>query len=343
VVPRAPDAVLPEDLVAVLEGLGLTSGHRSPPAVALTGGVSSEIYRVELPGGPVCVKRALPRLRVAARWEAPVERSRYERRWLEAAGAIVAGFVPVVLGGDDVAGVLVTAWMDPDDHPVWKSELLAGRVDPAAAGLLGDRLGRVHAATADDTAVADRFATSALFETLRLEPYLDATAAVHPDLGPRLRELRARTAGTRRVLVHGDVSPKNVLVGPGGPVLLDAECATFGDPAFDLAFVANHLLLKCVARPPWTAGFVACLDVLVAAYLAHVGWEPAAVLEARAAALLPALALARVDGMSPVEYLDEPGRVLVRRTASVLLGGPPPETLEAVRTVWCRALEAVGR
>ena len=33
----------------------------------LTGGVSSDIWLVALPGGPICVKRALPRLRVAAR------------------------------------------------------------------------------------------------------------------------------------------------------------------------------------------------------------------------------------------------------------------------------------
>ena len=71
---------------------------------ALAGGVSSDIWRVDLRGGPIAalvVKRALPRLRVAQVWEAPVERNRYERRWLEAANAIVPGAAPRVLAGDD--------------------------------------------------------------------------------------------------------------------------------------------------------------------------------------------------------------------------------------------------
>ena len=43
--------------------------------------------------------------------------------------------------------------------------------------------------------------------------------------------LAATTAATKRVLVHGDFSPKNLLAGAGGPVILDAECAWYGDPA----------------------------------------------------------------------------------------------------------------
>ena len=96
-------------------------------------------------------------------------------------------------------------------------------------------------------------------------------------------------------------------------MLLDAECASAGDPAFDLAFCANHLLLKAVWRPAWAERFVAAFDALVAGYSSAVSWEAAVSGGATdVLRLLPALALARVDGLSPVEYLSEDDRVRVR-------------------------------
>ena len=113
-----------------------------------------------------------------------------------------------------------------------------------------------------------------------------ATARVHAELAPVLNSLAERTARTRLALVHGDVSPKNILVGPAGPVFLDAECAWYGDPAFDLAFCLNHLLLKGAWVPASQADYLACFDGLAEAYLDGVTWESADALEARAATLL---------------------------------------------------------
>jgi aminoglycoside phosphotransferase (APT) family kinase protein len=138
--------------------------------------------------------------------------------------------------------------------------------------------------------------------------------------------------------VHGDVSPKNILIGPGGPIFLDAECAWYGDPAFDLAFCLNHLLLKCLWTPSATPGFLHGFDVLTKAYLAGVSWEPCGTLEARAARLLPGLLLARVDGKSPVEYLtDERDKDRARRVARALLAAPV-ERLDGVRAAWTEEL-----
>jgi hypothetical protein len=117
-------------------------------------------------------------------------------------------------------------------------------------------------------------------------------------------------------------------------VFLDAECAWWGDPAFDLAFCLNHLLLKCLWNPAARDGFLACYAALAAAYLARVDWEPAAALEARAARLLPGLLLARVDGKSPVEYITTAaGRDRVRRVGRALLAAPPTR-LAAVAAAW---------
>jgi aminoglycoside phosphotransferase (APT) family kinase protein len=325
---------LPADVVDALVRMGLLGTGARIGGEPLTGGVSSEIYRVDTGAGSFCVKRALARLKVSAVWEAPVERNRYERAYLELAAALVPGAVPAVLGADDEAGLFAMAYLDPAEHPVWKAQLRDGHAAPEVAAAVGDRLGRIHAATADRADLAVRFPTAALFEALRLTPYLTATAAAHPDRAERILALRDRTAATARVLVHGDVSPKNILVGPDGPVLLDAECATVGDPAFDVAFCANHLLLKCVWNPAARAGFLRCLAAFVAAYLRHVSWEPPDAVEARTASLLPALLLARVDGTSPVEYLDDPQRSHVRGRARAMLAQPSFERIEQVVDNW---------
>lgn len=314
-------------MLGFLRAQGLVAERETPQADPLPGGVSSEIWRVRLGRGTIVVKRALARLRVAERWEAPVARNRYEWRWMLVADAAVPGCVPRLLA----AGEDLFAMEDLGALPLWKHELRDGRIEPAFAHAVGARLAAVHAATAGRAEVAREFATDDNFRALRLEPYLEATARRHPRYAAALAALAARTAATKLALVHGDVSPKNILVGARGPVFLDAECAWYGDPAFDLAFCLNHLLLKCRWRPQHAARYLECFDALRAGYLAAVAWEPAAALEARAATLLPALLLARVDGKSPVEYLvrDE-DKDAVRRVAGALLERPPAALADVI-------------
>jgi aminoglycoside phosphotransferase (APT) family kinase protein len=199
---------------------------------------------------------------------------------------------------------------------------------------VGAVLARIHGYSAARPELAGRFATDAIFFDIRLEPYLLATARRHADLAPALERLVEATRSRTVALVHGDVSPKNILIGPQGPVLLDAECAWWGDPAFDIAFCLNHLLLKCLWNAPAIDAFLAAFDALCGTYLQTVDWEPRAGLERRAAALLPGLFLARVDGKSPVEYVtEEAQRDRVRRVAGALLARPV-ERLRSVGDAW---------
>jgi aminoglycoside phosphotransferase (APT) family kinase protein len=327
----------PPEIVAALERMGLPGATRGR---RLTGGVSSDIWLVERPAGPVCVKRALAKLNVAADWRAPVERNRYEARWMQRANAACPGSAPALLGQDEAAGALAMEYLPPETHALWKQRLHLGATDSAFAAAVGSTLVRIHSSTASDPTVAPDFPTEAIFHAIRLEPYLLATAERHPHLGPALAALVGTTVATRHALVHGDVSPKNILVGPAGPVFLDAECATWGDPAFDLAFVLNHLLLKCLWTPAARDGFLDCYAALAAGYLRGVDFEPPAALESRAARLLPGLFLARVDGKSPVEYVTvEADKDRVRRVASALLRAPP-DRLASVASAW---REELGR
>ena len=329
---------LPPDIIDRLSRLGLIPAGTPVEAERLSGGVSSDIWKVAAGGRVFCVKRAMAKLAVKDDWFVPVERNRYERLWYETAGARVPGVAPEVVAFDDDAKFVVMAWLDPADHRLWKAELLAARVDLEFAAAVGGRLAAIHAATAGDAAVAALFPTGALFEALRLDPYLRATGRRHPDLAEPLDRLADRTAATAKALVHGDVSPKNIMSGPAGPVFLDAECAWYGDPAFDLAFCLNHLLLKCLAVPEVAAELLIAFDELRDAYLGGVDWEAHADLEARAASLLPGLFLARVDGKSPVEYVTtDAARERVRRVA-VPYVKEPPSALAEVRDAWAREI-----
>ena len=314
--------------------MGLTATPETAVFTPLAGGVSSDIFRVDLGGRAFCLKRALPKLRVAADWRAPIERNRFEIDYLSVGAQIVPGAFPALLGVDTDVGCFAMEYFDPQRYPPWKSLLRDGQIDVATAHRIGDILGRFHSATADKPELASHFATDESFHALRLGAYLGAAAEAHPDFAEILNWLIDATMQSKRVLVHGDYSPKNILIGPNGPVILDAECAWFGDPAFDLAFVLNHLLLKGAWRPLWKLRYLECFGALARAYFGHVDWEERTGLEARVADLLPALMLARIDGKSPVEYItDEPTRGWVRDFALRFLGNPVARLFE-LSTAW---------
>lgn len=306
-----------------LRQLGLAAPDETPDMVALTGGVSSDIWRVDLATGPVCVKRALARLKVAEVWEAPIERNGNEAEWFRVVSKRVPGCTPRIIAEDQSFGLFVMEYLEPGKNCVWKECLSVGVADPLFAAQVGSTIARIHSATADDKALAHWFGSNEMFHALRLEPYFVATARRHPQLSSQLEALVKRTADTRIALVHGDVSPKNILVGATGPVLLDAECAWYGDPAFDLAFCLNHLLLKGLWVPSAAGAFLDCYEALAKAYINRIDWESPVALEARTTSLLPALILARIDGKSPVEYLTEDHvKERARATACALLARP---------------------
>jgi 5-methylthioribose kinase len=251
--------------------------------------------------------------------------------WYRIANRIMPGSAPRILAHDDEAMLLAMAYLEPQTHKLWKTELRAGHADPKQAAEAGSILGRIHSKAANDKAVKAQFPRADIFQAIRLEPYLEATAGRHPDLKEELLSLSRRTADTALTMIHGDVSPKNILVGPEGPVFLDAECACIGDPAFDIAFCLNHFLLKCIWTPWTVSDFIACFGEMASSYLDEVDWETCDTLEKRADTLLPALFLARIDGKSPVEYIKQASeKEKVRRCARALLFKPPTRLIDVV-------------
>ena len=340
--PPQPTVPLDPAIFEFLDKTGLAKNGEFE-AEPLTGGVASDIWKIRTSSSVFVVKKALSRLRVAQEWNAPVSRNASEVEWLIQAGKAAHGAVPEVLAHDAGRGVFAMSFLDPIDHPVWKNELRRGKVEPHFASQLGQTIARIHSATANSNDVARRFDNDEIFYSIRLEPYIEATARVHSDLADQLFSISRDTLRQKHALVHGDISPKNILVGRDGPVILDAECAWYGETAFDLAFCLNHLLLKCLWVPARGDAYMSCFESLASAYLSQVDWENAAELEGRSARLLPALFLARIDGKSPVEYITlERDKNRVRAVARNLIATTPTKLAE-IRDEWIKELSTNDR
>lgn len=302
--------------------LGIANARDVRSVRRLNGGVASDIGVVDLPDRQICVKFALAKLRVAQDWHAPVHRNRAEYHWLEFAGALVPQSAPRLLGLSEAENGFAMEFLHGDDIYLWKTALLQSKTPKGEAARVAGVLGQIHAASASPGFERAPFDNADDFRELRIEPYLTFTATRHPEIAPALMALAARLYRSRVALVHGDVSPKNILFRREHPIILDAECATIGDPAFDVSFCLNHLILKAVHLPLAQAPLFEQVLAFWDSYRRWVSWENPQKYEARVAALLPALMLARVDGKSPVEYLSATRQALVRAVAVPLIASP---------------------
>ncbi|MCU1495251.1 MAG: aminoglycoside phosphotransferase family protein [Acidimicrobiaceae bacterium] len=307
----------PATIGAYLASHGVVA-EASVSAVVLGGGVSNDVVLVKAGADEFVVKQALPRLRVAEEWLAPRERIATEAVALRWARVVAPDAVPevVYLSSEDYLLVMAAA---PATRRVWKSDLLRGTVDPGTGCKLGELLGSWHGASLGDAHMLGPFVDLEPFERLRIEPYYRTVARRHPDLAPRIIELATRLLTTRRCLVHGDFSPKNILIDGEGISVIDWEVAHFGDPVFDLAFMLCHLRCKAAFRPESAGDYRQLASAFLESYDAATHGLLETVDEGDLVAQSACLLLARVDGKSPVEYLDDSARSECRLLARELI------------------------
>lgn len=303
-----------ETVAAYLAERGVFGRAEGLEVVELTGGISSTVLAVRGEGKRVVVKHALPQFRVADEWLVPQERILAEAEALELMAQLAPGSVPRVTDLDRDTFTLVVEEAPSGWRP-WKTLLLGGTADPHVATRLGQLLSVLHSADAD-------VGSAESFDAQRVDPYLRTIQQRHPALAGTIEMYVERLLGTTECLVHGDYSPKNVLVGEDGLWVIDWEIVHRGDPAFDLAFLLNHLLLKTIHRPQARDAYEACGLAFVAAYGRAVDLT-------YLLGLVGCLMLARVDGKSPAEYLAEPEREIARATGIALLTDPPSSLEEA--------------
>lgn len=308
-------------------------GPEEEPAIrVLGGGVSNRVVLVERPSGEAwVVKQALAKLRVPVDWFSPPERIHREARGLRWLATLAPPGTTTPLVFEDHDEHLLGMAAVPSPHDNWKTMLLAGRLERDQVDQFARLLGTIHRLSHERRAeVEPPFADRGFFESLRLEPYYGYAATQVAAAAPFLTDLVAATLARRDTLVHGDYSPKNVLVHRGRLVLLDHEVIHFGDPGFDLGFALTHLLAKAHHLPDFRAAFAEAANGFWSVYRDTVGDAPWAVgLEARAVRHTLGCLLARVAGRSPLEYLG-PSERERQRGAVVGMLEQPPRTVPAL-------------
>ncbi len=319
---------------------GLVTSKSQAAAHPLAWGVSNVVLRICCADCPdFVVKQSRPQLRTKADWFSRPERIYREVDVMRGLTPLLAaGVIPQILF-EDRSQYLFAMQAVPADHRVWKGELLAEKIDLTLAERLGKILADIHRLTAGNPELQDRWGDREVFDELRLDPFYRYLQGVHPELSAPLQALIDETLAQNLSAVHADFSPKNILLHGDDLTLVDFETGHFGDPTFDLGFFLSHILLKAVARPNSTDRFLLLALRFWDRYTLSIASDEsqrarelrnhADDLTGRSLRHLSACLLARVDGKSPVDYLNESAHQdFVRRwTIDFLLDRNLPEKI----------------
>jgi hypothetical protein len=224
---------------------------------------------------------------------------------------------------------------------MWKADLMEGLLDFQVAEKSISSLALVHSGCTGDKKVEEVFGNKQIFYELRISPYIEFTVGKHPDLQAFAAPIVKELMESKITLIHGDYSPKNIMVSDRNIAILDFEVAHYGHPSFDLAFFSNHFILKAVKNKQWAGAYITMLEYMLGIYFSKINYMSKTGLEKSFVRLLSLLMLARVDGKSPVEYLTEADdKELVRLLAYRIINGgiteygkALPMILENIRSV----------
>ena len=306
----------PDQLLQYLRQNDRINVSERPHFTPLTGGVSNRTVWVQFDHGRDWVmKQALAKLRVQVDWFSAPERIQREAAGLGCLGSVIADHVPELLFVDERYHILAMSAV-PHPHHNWKTRLLKGETSVELAREFGQLLAKIHNAALSDPEIASEFTERAFFEELRLEPYYGYTATQVPQARSFLEGLINSTRNRRFALVHGDYSPKNVLICGGKLIILDFEVIHFGDPAFDIGFSMTHFLSKAHFLQASRQSFIEMAAEYWRAYRTNLHPNLAERMQSSAVQHTLACLLARVAGRSPLEYLNDDHR---RRQKAIVL------------------------
>jgi aminoglycoside phosphotransferase (APT) family kinase protein len=335
--------ITPGNLPDYLAAQGLIQRSGDVRVRELGGGVSNLVLLVESPdpaGRRWVVKQSLGKLRVQDDWRSDRERIFREAEALETLRPVLdPEALPEVIYVDR-QNYLYVMTAAPAGSVAWKEQLLGRRADLAVARQAAALLARMINASRADPAFQKKFWDGTVFDQLRIDPYYRTTAARHPDVRERFAGLIGVPRDVESALVHGDYSPKNMLVRHQKIFLIDLEVVHWGDPAFDSAFLTNHLCLKAFHQPRFAGLYIGLAGEFWKTLLRALALSSAAArdFERRTVEHLGGLMLARIDGKSPVEYIqNEETKEQVRRAAKRILLERPTQLDEATGVV----LEAI--
>jgi fructosamine-3-kinase len=332
--PATLDIEQHDQLIAYLRASGRIAPDESPACQTLAGGVSNRTVLLTRASGEAWVlKQALAKLRVKVDWfsdPARIHREALGLQWLSKL-APPGTITPLIF--EDLDHHVLAMEAVPQPHENWKTLLLAGRIDLEHVHQFATLLGTIHRRSAETKdPLREIFDDRSFFESLRIEPYYAYTAEQVPAARDFLNQLIADTHSRRVALVHGDYSPKNILVRDGRLILLDHEVIHWGDPAFDIGFAMTHLLSKCHHLPKSRQSFIKSTAVFFVNYQHFAGSLWSDDLEQMAVCHTLGCLLARVAGRSTLEYLNDTEREIQRRIVIKMMQSPPANLTELTST-----------
>ncbi|MCL2674265.1 MAG: phosphotransferase [Defluviitaleaceae bacterium] len=268
----------------------------------LSGGVSGVTALVVTRERNMIIKQALAKLLVAEEWLCDPSRMEIEALSNEIYHRLVPENAPAVYFYDN-ENYIFGREAAPEHCVMWKTDLMSGKLDFEVAHKVIESLMIVHNECAKDAKVAKDFDDNAIFYDLRISPYLEFILLKHPNLTEYSKPIIHELMNSKITLVHGDFSPKNVVLDGRKVFLTDFEVAHYGHPSFDLGFLSNHLVLKAIHMEKFGKAYLAMLEYVLDVYFTGANYMDNAALEKSFLKLLPLLMIARVDGKSPVEYI----------------------------------------
>lgn len=295
-------------MLAYLRAKSRIGQSESPNMSILKGGISNKVVRVDRNSGESWViKQCLNKLRVATDWPASPQRIHQEAkaiRWFQT--FLPSGSVGNLIWEDQEENIIALETVK-EPHQNWKTLLLSGSLNEKYPKDFGSLLGKIHRqGHAQEAEAKNMFGQISYFDSLRLDAYYRYSAGQCPKASDFYKDLINETLSTRITVVHGDYSPKNILIYEKSLILLDHEVIHWGDPAFDLGFAMTHFLSKANHLPEHRSAFIQATHVFWVSYLEALGpAEWSGDLGFRAAKHTMGCLLARVIGRSPLEYLNE--------------------------------------
>lgn len=308
---------------SVLEGYLLKRGLIDPSVgydiTYCGGGVSGTVAFVQAGDKPIIVKQALAQLKTKETWLCDPNRMNIEAMSNDIYHRLVPDNAPEVYFYDD-ENFIFGREAAPEHCAMWKSDLLTGLLDFVVGEKVIHSLAVVHNFCARDEQAAAAFADKAIFHDLRISPYIKFTVGKYPQLAAAAEPVVDFLMNSAITLVHGDFSPKNIMVDGRKIYILDFEVAHYGHPSFDLAFFSNHFLLKAVKNKQWAPSYLNMLSCMMGTYFREMDYMDKAELESAYVRLLALLFLARVDGKSPAEYITlDSDKDIIRRIALAMV------------------------
>ncbi len=269
----------------------------------LRGGVSSEVYKIVTKDYIYCIKRSLKKLLVKKKWLADQSRIYYEFLWLNHCREILKKNIPKTYDFNKKNKYIIMEYFDDKKFKTLKELYFKKNINLNTIKTISNHLYKIHSQSSNIKTKNIFKKNNRNFYDLRLDPYFNEVARVYPKLINNVKQINNDYKRNAITLVHGDFSPKNILVSKNRIIYLDAECCNYGDPVFDLVFFSNHLLIKSIYLKENQKKFLRAFKSFYYFYLKNLNEKDKENYLKRILNMTPIMLLARVDGKSPVEYI----------------------------------------